>query len=151
MHSKIAYNNVLPTLSKKLHLADTLNVAARRSIAKISVSSPAPSVIITYVAAVQVSFQSDGEALGAKTRTTPLDGEALGANTRTTQLDGEALGAVRQAVIPGRPRWTVRLWEPRPGQRTPWQTPPIRLWEPILVWPRIRLWEPILLWYPRPV
>ena len=78
-------------------------MTARRKIAKISVSDSTRLVALTYAAALQVSLKSDGEAPGAKTRTTtmvdPTD-EAPRVNTRKTQLlDGEALGA-KTPVVP---------------------------------------------------
>ena len=54
MYSEIAYSNVLLTLLKKLHLANILNVAAWQNIIRISISTPAPSVIIIYVAVIQL-------------------------------------------------------------------------------------------------
>ena len=38
MEGEIAYNNILLTLTQKLHLLDTLNKTVRRTIAKLLVS-----------------------------------------------------------------------------------------------------------------
>ena len=52
MQGEILYKDVLPTLTKKLHLAAELPEPAQQAIASLQVSDKSPTVLKAYVSAV---------------------------------------------------------------------------------------------------
>ena len=62
MQGEISYEDVLPTLARKLHFAADLPEPARRSIAALQITPESPKVLRAFVAAVQVRLRTPSQA-----------------------------------------------------------------------------------------